>query len=78
MAAGQPISGGLNGEQVQGILEASIPEGGLRVFPTDGVGELQSGSVRVFSDTSLAGVIVFGGVVGLAGVGSSAPLDNGL
>lgn len=74
---GQPSSVDLNDGQVQGTLEATIPAGGLRVFRTDGSGELQRGSVRVFSDTSLAGVIVFGGVVGLAGVGSSAPLDNG-
>ena len=74
---GQPISVDLNGAQVVGTLDTTIPAGGLRVFRTDGSGPLQSGSVRVFSDTSLAGVIVFGGAVGLAGVGSSAPLDNG-
>ncbi|MEE8586213.1 MAG: DUF11 domain-containing protein [Acidobacteriota bacterium] len=74
---GQPISVDLNGAQVVGTLDTTIPAGGLRVFRTDGSGQLQSGSVRVFSDTSLAGVIVFGGVVGLAGVGSSAPLENG-
>lgn len=74
---GQPISVDLNGDLVEGSLETTIPAGGLRILRTDGSGPLQIGSVRVFSDTALAGVIIFGGAAGLAGVGSSAPLDNG-
>ncbi len=67
----------LNGQEVLGELEVTIPAGSLRRFTTDGVGETVIGSVTVKSDENLAGVILFGGTTGLAGVGSSVALDEG-
>ncbi len=74
---GGPLSVDLNGEVVAGLLETSIPAGGLVTFQTDGRGPLQAGSVLVESDRPLSGVILFGGSVGLAGVGKSAVLEEG-
>ncbi len=74
---GQPQTVDLNGEDVEGELEVMIPAGGLRRFKTDGEGPISVASVTVTSDAPLAGVVVFGGLVGLAGVGSSEALDNG-
>ena len=74
---GQPLSVDLNGNLVEGQLSIEIPAGGLRVLATDGKGPQVVGSVTVCSDRPLAGVILFGGVVGLAGVGASVELPNG-
>ena len=74
---GNPLSVDLNGELVAGEKTAMIPAGGLRSFKTDGLGDLLEGSVTVISDKAVAGVILFGGTSGLAGVGSSAALPDG-
>ena len=74
---GGPLSVDLNGEVVTGVLETSIPAAGLATFQTDGQGPLQAGSVLVESDRPLSGVILFGGTVGLAGVGTSEILEEG-
>ena len=74
---GGPLSVDLNGEVVPGLLETSIPAGGLVSFQTDGQGPLQAGSVLVESDRPVSGVILFGGSVGLAGVGKSVVLEEG-
>ncbi len=74
---GQPLSVDLNGNLVEGELSLEIPAGGLRALATDGLGPQVVGSVTVCSDRPLAGVILFGGVVGLAGVGASSELPNG-
>ena len=75
--SGQPLQVDLNGELVTGELETTIPAFSLMAFETDGSGELTTGSVTVSSDLPLSGVIVFGGSVGFAGVGSSAELASG-
>jgi hypothetical protein len=54
-----------------------VPAGGVRVFQTDATGPVEAGSVVASADRPLAGVIVFGGGFGLAGVGSSAIIENG-
>ena len=74
---GNPLTVDLNGEQVSGQATTIIPTGGLRRFRTDGLGDLVTGSVRVISDQPVAGVILFGGTDGLAGVGSSTTLPIG-
>ncbi len=74
--AGEPLTVDLNGEEVNGELEVIIPAGSLRRFETDGLGDTVVGSVTVESDGNLAGVILFGGTTGLAGVGSSVALDE--
>ena len=74
---GNPLSLDLNGELATGDKTALIPAGGLRSFKTDGLGDLLDGSVTVTSDRAVAGVILFGGTTGLAGVGNSAAQPNG-
>ena len=74
---GQPLSVDLDGNRVDGELSLKIPASGLRVLKTDAEGPLVTGSVTVSSDKALAGVILFGGSVGVAGVGSSVELPNG-
>ena len=74
---GNALQTDLNGDVVDGQLEATIPAGGLRTFSTDGAGPVVVGSVTVTSDRPIAGVILFGGSVGLAGVGSSPELGLG-
>lgn len=64
----------LNGEAVSGQTVFPIPPGGVRSFRTDGAGKLLAGSVRVSSDVQASGVVLFGGSVGLAGVGASEPV----
>jgi hypothetical protein len=75
--AGNPLSVDLNGATVNGELEIEIPAGGLRILRTDGKGDVVAGSVSVNADQPLAGVILFGGTVGVAGVGNSEPLNAG-
>ncbi|MDA2938976.1 hypothetical protein MYX75_12030 [Acidobacteria bacterium AH-259-A15] len=74
---GQPLSVDLNGQLIEGQLQVTVPPSGSRSFRTDGVGPLIAGSVTVASDQPLGGVILFGGGIGLAGVGSSAELPDG-
>lgn len=74
---GSPFEVDLDGESVPGSSSFTISPGGLRTLKTDGLGELRAGSVLVDSDQLLAGVILFGGTAGLAGVGAGAELPNG-
>ena len=74
---GNPLSVNLNGELVTGEKTVMIPAGGLRSFKTDGLGDLLDGSVTAVSDKAVAGVILFGGPTGLAGVGSSVAQTDG-
>lgn len=74
---GNPLEIGLDGVLVPGHLSVSIPPAGLRILRTDTQGDLKIGSVRVTADKPVAGVILFGGTFGLAGVGSSQALWNG-
>ena len=75
--AGNPLTVDLNGETVSGEIDLVIPAGALRILQTDGEGELIAGSATVCSDQAVAGVILFGGSAGVAGVGSSALLVRG-
>lgn len=61
----------------QGELDILIPPNGIRILQSDGQGEVVTGSLTVCSDRVLAGVILFGGPTGLAGVGSSEELVDG-
>ena len=74
---GDPLTVDLNGVVVEGETDLVIPAGGLNILSTDGVGTVIVGSVTVCSDRPLAGVILFGGGVGTAGVGSSPQLATG-
>ena len=73
---GDPLIVDLNGEVVPGKKDFVVPAGGSVVLKTDGKGMVQPGSVIVSSDAPLSGVILFGGSVGVAGVGSSQPLKK--
>ncbi len=75
--SGQPLEIDLNGEPVVGQTDVIIPAGSVRVFQTDGLGDLVDGWVTVCSDQALAGVILFGGSAGVAGVGASASIPRG-
>ena len=74
---GNPLNVDLAGEDVQGEKHLQIAAGGLSLLRTDGVGPLAVGSVTVTSNRPLAGVILFGGAFGVAGVGSSRVMTNG-
>ncbi|MEJ2145839.1 MAG: hypothetical protein P8020_11950, partial [Acidobacteriota bacterium] len=74
---GEALSFPLGGDVVVGQTYLSIPPLGMRVLQMDGSGALAGGSSHVRSTKELAGVLIFGGSFGLAGVGNSASLDNG-
>ena len=74
---GNPLNVDLAGEEVQGEKHLQIAAGGLSLLRTDGAGNLAVGSVTVSSNRPLAGVILFGGAFGVAGVGSSQVMTNG-
>ena len=77
---GAPLNVVLNGEMVTGETEIfRIAAGGAAVFASDGEGPVVPGSVTVTSDGPLSGVVVLDGGafdLGVAGVGSSAPLSG--
>ena len=77
---GVPLNVVLNGVMVAGETEIfRLAAGGAAVFASDGAGSVVSGSVTVTSDGPLSGVVLFDGGaigVGVAGVGSSAPLSG--
>jgi hypothetical protein len=75
--AGTPLTVDLNGVDVTGELNFTIPAGGLAVFRTDRRGPLRTGSVEVITNKPTTGVLLFGGTIGLAGVGSSAAQPGG-
>ncbi len=76
--AGAPLTVDLGGETVTGATTIEIGPRALAVLATDGLGELQTGSVTVTSDQALAGAVLFSGpTVGAAGVGSSVELPEG-
>ena len=75
--SGGPLTIELGGEMVAGEKTEVIPPGGLSILRTSGQGALTVGSVTVISDRAVAGVILFGGSVGLAGVGSSHVMSRG-
>lgn len=66
----------LNGALVSGRKDVEIPAAGSAVLKTDGRGAVQAGSVVVSSELPLSGVILFGGTIGVAGVGSSKALSK--
>ncbi len=73
---GKPLTVDLNGKEVMGELDVTIPARGLRRYQTDGLGDTVVGSVTVDSDQALSGVVVFGGTIGLAGVGAGPAVGN--
>ncbi|HSR67630.1 MAG TPA: hypothetical protein VLU25_06790 [Acidobacteriota bacterium] len=74
---GAPLTVDLEGEEAEGQRNLTLPAGALRILTTDGEGPLVTGSVTVCSDQALAGLILFGGDVGVAGVGAGSLLRNG-
>ncbi len=74
---GDQLSVDLNGEMVNGVGDVSVPAGGVLILRTDGEGDLETGSVQITTDRHVEGVIIFGGEMGLAGVGSSVQFPTG-
>ncbi|MEJ2083109.1 MAG: hypothetical protein P8Y94_13290, partial [Acidobacteriota bacterium] len=72
---GDPLSFQSDNGPVQGSLQVSVPASGMRILRTTGSGSAV-GSARVSSNRSIAGVLVFGGAFGLAGVGSGEELQE--
>ncbi len=76
--SGFPLPVDLGGEPVSGEKQVEIGPKALAVLATDGLGELQKGSMTVTSDQPIAGVVIFSGpTVGAAGVGNSVELPEG-
>ena len=75
--SGDLLSVDLNGEIVSGQGEISVPAAGLLTLRTDGLGDLETGSVQVTVNRHVEGVVIFGGSMGLAGVGSSPKFPTG-
>ena len=67
----------LNGTEVVGQTEVGVPGRSSTVLQTDGIGDLVAGSLSVTSDRALAGVVLFGGGAGVAGVGVSHVMSTG-
>ncbi len=65
---GDPWSLSLNEMEVNGQLEVSVPPGGFIHLMTVSDGPVESGSIRVVSDQTLDGLILFTGPFGLAGI----------
>ena len=76
LGSGAPMEIDLNGEVVEGVLELMIAPGAVVSLETDGLGDIQQGSVTVCSDVKLVGVVLFSGILGFAGVGSGEPLQK--
>ncbi len=74
---GLPLSVDLDGNTWEGEGGVILPPAGSCSLKTDGIGPLSVGSVTVKSYEPLAGVILFGGTAGLAGVGASPVLETG-
>ena len=75
--AGLPMTVGISGSSARSSMDFSLPPLGTYTFSTDGLGNLNSGSMRVSSDGSVAGFVRFNlPGIGVAGVGSSQPLSE--
>ena len=72
--SGAPLDVTVGGTPVNGKMELVIPADGTVTLVSGGKGPLQTGSAMVTSDRALAGVILFSGPFGVAGVGESRPL----
>ncbi len=60
---GNPVSVDLNGTDMEGEAEISIPPMGTAVVSTDGYGDVVSGSATVTSTNDIAGVLLYGGTL---------------
>jgi hypothetical protein len=74
---GDDLTVDLNGIDITGTHSFTIPASGMEVFQTDSHGPLVVGSATVSSNQPLAGVVLFGGTIGVAGVGNSESVYNG-
>ena len=75
--AGLPMTVGISGSSARSSMDFSLPPLGTFTFSTDGLGGLNSGSIQVSSDRSVAGFVRFNlPGIGVAGVGSSQPLST--
>jgi hypothetical protein len=74
---GQPMTVGISGSSSRSSMDFLLPPLGMFTFSTDGLGKLNSGSLQVSSDNSVAGFVRFNlPGIGVAGVGSSQPLNT--
>jgi hypothetical protein len=66
----------LNGSSTDGTAKVDVSAGGLGSLKSNSTGTIEVGSVTAVSSEVTSGVIVFDGPSGLAGVGSSAPIQK--
>ncbi|MBI4447062.1 MAG: hypothetical protein HY645_14300 [Acidobacteria bacterium] len=71
--SGQPVTLVLNGVNVPGTTSVALPPLGTHILKTESSGAIAQGSVTVDANAQVAGVLLFGGTVGVAGVGASEP-----
>lgn len=75
---GEAVRTELNGVAVTGQAGFSVPTGGSAILETNRGGELVTGSARIVSDGPVDGTLLFGGPVGVAGVGRSEVINGDL
>ncbi len=73
---GLPLNVNLNGEEINGEMDITIPPKSMVKLKSDGTGTITSGNVHVTSDIPIGGTIMFSGTAGTAGVGNSKPLKG--
>ncbi|MFB3904494.1 MAG: putative Ig domain-containing protein [Acidobacteriota bacterium] len=71
---GELLPVAFNGNPTPGSLELEIPAAGSAVLRTDGIGQLETGSVVVDSDRPLSGIIVVGGDLGQVAYADNGPV----
>ena len=75
-ADGQPLFVNINGTLQDGAFPFEVPPRGVGFFSTDGLGELATGSVSLFSYQPIGGTSLFSGSFGVAGVSANEPLAH--
>ena len=75
--SGNALSLDLGKPPIDGFDRYMIPAGGLLVLETSGTGALAKGSIEITSQWPIAGVVVFSGNVGVAGIAAIQQLPFG-
>lgn len=73
---GNPLDLELNGQLISGAMRLEIPPHGTVTLTTGGKGFLKSGSAVVAANRAIAGVVIFEGPLGAAGVSAGKPLTQ--
>ncbi|UCF38834.1 MAG: hypothetical protein JSU96_08355, partial [Acidobacteriota bacterium] len=74
---GDPLETDFAGHQLRGQLEVKVAPMQPWVESSDGTGDVRSGSLTIWMDGALDGVLLYGGPIGLAGIPPSPVLERG-